>query len=85
MQCRLNGATSSLVHMVEARPHSRLESSCNDLPHFHVRCSHALFTDQPAVEDMLVESGFYARHFDVSCWCRLQKSRANAIMLRCQD
>ena len=37
-----------------------------NLSHFHVCCSYALFTDQPAVEDMLVESGFYARHFDVS-------------------
>ena len=27
---------------------------------------HTFFTDQPAVEDMLVESGFYAKHFDVS-------------------
>jgi len=24
------------------------------------------FTDQSAIEDMLIESGFYARHFDVS-------------------
>lgn len=31
------------------------------------------FTDQSAIEDMLIESGFYARHFDVS-WCMISKT-----------